>query len=732
MTPQTTNSPIAPAAVTPALPSRQALDSLGAKLMQRFTLYETERRLAELKWMRNLRQFLGEYDPEIKIKLDPNRSQAYPRLTRVKCVSTVSRLMNLMFPSSEKNWSIEPSPVPNLPVEVMQALLGQVQQQIMAVQQSGQPIDVDTLVEQAVIAEAKNRAEAMEKEMEDQLGELGGSKNLDYVALARKVVASGVLYGAGVLNGPFVRGQQQRSWEMNELGQLVPQVLEVLRPQFEFVPIWDYYPDMSAKTWDQMDGQFQRYVMSRHQVRKLADREDFYGEVIKEYLATHQQGNYKRRTYETELKSLGVHTAVGDTTGRKYELIKWEGYVYAPELAALNIEIDQTLMAEDVPAVVWVLDGVVIKADLSPWFRLTDGGNVNMYHQFVFEEDDTALIGNGLPNIMRDSQLSVAATARMAMDNGSVVCGPQLELNTELLRQDQDLRSIGPYKIWYREDTGATAALPAIREIKIDAHLTELVALMNVFKEFADTETFVTPATGGDMSKGPSEPFRTATGASMLKGDAALPFKDVVRNFDTFTQSVMSSLVAFNHHLSTNDKIKGDYQIIARGAMSLVAKEVRGIQLDQHVASLQPEERMFVNWYEMALERGAVRDMPLNKVFVSRDEADEIMARNAEKAQKESQDQDELMKASVRKILAESLKNLSQADKNAANAATAVFQTLLKGLESGVTPSEVARAGGAQEYIPVSGRTRIGGNGGVAEGQDGANPVPTDLGSVLG
>ena len=85
------------------------------------------------------------------------------------------------------------------------------------------------------------------------------------------------------------------------------------------------------------------------------------------------------------------------------------------------------------------------------------------------------------------------------------------------------------------------------------------------------------------------------------------------------------------------------------------------------------------------------------------------------------------MKASIRKILAEALKGLSQADKNSAAAATSVFQTLLKGLESGVTPAEVAAAGGAgalrgqtattgssQGYVPVSPGTGIAGNSGMA------------------
>ena len=77
------------------------------------------------------------------------------------------------------------------------------------------------------------------------------------------------------------------------------------------------------------------------------------------------------------------------------------------------------------------------------FYILLEGGEkVHMYHQFIFEEDETALMGNGLPNIMRDSQMSVCATTRMSLDNAGVTCGPMLGINTDLLRPDQDLSSI--------------------------------------------------------------------------------------------------------------------------------------------------------------------------------------------------------------------------------------------------------------------------------------------------
>jgi hypothetical protein len=114
-----------------------------------------------------------------------------------------------------------------------------------------------------------------------------------------------------------------------------------------------------------------------------------------------------------------------------------------------------------------------------------------------------------------------------------------------------------------------TAQFPAVRKVEVDGHLPELENLIKLFMDFADMETFVGPATGGDVAKAPSEPMRTAAGASMLRGDAALPFKDIVRNFDTFKQSVILSLVQFNKKFNPGLAQAGDYNVIARGATSL-------------------------------------------------------------------------------------------------------------------------------------------------------------------
>ena len=58
-----------PQAPTPLPRNMEALDALGRTLTTRFQDYARDRRLAELKWLQNARQFLGVHDPETEAML---------------------------------------------------------------------------------------------------------------------------------------------------------------------------------------------------------------------------------------------------------------------------------------------------------------------------------------------------------------------------------------------------------------------------------------------------------------------------------------------------------------------------------------------------------------------------------------------------------------------------------------------------------------------------------------
>ena len=705
----------------------EQLSLLGVRLDQLFQQYRSDRRIAELRWLRNQRQYLGIYDPEIEQYMNSNRSKAYPRITRVKCITVLSHLMNLMFPGNERNWELQPAPDPDISMDDVKEAVQAAQEKDQKAGVPPAPMSIPYVMD-AVHQLMVERAEKLSVVIDDQLQELGGSQDYDYIALNREVLQSGIQYGLGLLRGPFAKKAQTVMWDMTpdpQTGQQIPKPTKVdcYRPVFEFVPVWDFFPDLAAKTFGSMDGYFLRKVMSKSQLVALAKRPDFMGDVIKRYLRMFPVGNYKPLEYEQELRIMGVKANVNEmkADSQKYQVLAWYGKIDGQTLHDCGGEVPEEKITDELDAEIWFVDGNVIKCALDPWKKL--GHDVKTLHPFLYDKDDTSPIGFGLPNAIRDSQMMVAAATRMLLDNASVTCGPNIELNTDLLRADQDLTSVAAYKIWYREGTDVAAQWPAVRNVAIDSHMKELMEVITLGLKFADTETFVGPANGGDPSQAPSEPMRTAAGASMLRGNAALPFKDMVRAFDGLTQSVITSLVQFNLVFNPKKVHAGDYNVIARGATSLIAKEVKGMQADQLVTTLTPEEKVYVDSKKLLSYRLRSRDM--DDVLVSDSEAQRRQQAQDQEQEEQENQQKELAQATLRKLLSDAYKNIAAGQKNTSAADATTVGAFLDILERGLNINGATQQSAA---LPSPGDSGAGGQPPEDQGQqpggDGGGPPP--------
>lgn len=668
------------------------LRNLGAKYKMLFDRYASERIPAEQKWLKNLRQYLGIYDPEVERMLPRNRSRAYPRLTRVKCISMLSRLMNLMFPGNEDNWELNASPSPSMSPEDVATAVEELIAELQAT--GGEAALTQDLVDEAVRRLAEKNAQKLTLLVKDQLTELGGDQTVDWITLNRRIVDSGIKYGIGVLEGPYVRRVEESGWALVAEGGFEPVARTIYKPQYDHLPVWDFYPDMSARELPG-EGYFVRKVMGRSALRKLANRPDFFPVQIKEAIAQLPGGNYKAKSWETELRTMGVAIHSDQTSNQssgreKFEIIIWKGPVSAQTLMEAGADVPEGMRSDDVDAEIWMVDNFVIKAEVNAWRKM--GMTLQQVHTFSFDEDDTSPVGQGLPSIVRDSQLSICAATRMALDNASVTCGPNLEVNTALMRADQDLTGVEPYKIWYRDDDGLTSQFPAVRRIEIDGHLNELQSLVKMFMEFAEVETFIGPSTGGDFSKMPSEPMRTAAGASAVRGDAALPFKDIVRNYDSFTQSVVWSLVVFNKQFNPNEAPGGDYTVIPRGATSLIAKEVRGMQIDALSQTLTEDERDHIDERKFIEAKFASRDM--QGMLVSEDQAKRNKDARAQVAAQQAEQQSRMVEATIKGELADAFKSVSQGQKNASNADQISVKTATELMAAGEVDADAGAAKG--------------------------------------
>ena len=69
----------------------------------------------EQRWLEDLRQLHGQYEATVQQDLrESGKSQLYVNVTRPKTNAAAARLNDMLFPTDDKNWAIEPTPVPEL------------------------------------------------------------------------------------------------------------------------------------------------------------------------------------------------------------------------------------------------------------------------------------------------------------------------------------------------------------------------------------------------------------------------------------------------------------------------------------------------------------------------------------------------------------------------------------------------------------------------------------------
>lgn len=551
----------------------------------------------ELQWVKNLRQYKGVYDPELISKIPKTKSKVYPKDTHTKIVGFVAKLMEMMFPATDCNFSIQASENPNVDA----ALVGQIVSGLL----SKNVAITDDILKVAIKEYAQESAKAMEDEIKDQLSDIGGNR-IEYPQLAKKVIRSAAIYGFGVLCGPKVRTQKETIYTMSTNGVSISEE-DLKRPYVEHVRSSDIYPDLSAKTWRDQEGIFERLVFNnKNQLRDLAKRDDFNKSVIYEYLKDNPNGNYSENSYDTELNTLKHTGTVKNKSSRRYEVFRYVGVIPGAKLKEGGYKVSDDDIDFDIFCDVYLLDGNIIKLDMEPF--ATNVGDE--YHVFVIEEDEDApLTGTGYPEILRDSQMKICAVDRAIMDNMAATAGPIFEVNEDLLSRGYDADSIRAFSTIYREGRGPESQVQAVRAIHTESHVNDLLALRAKITEVFDVESNLPSWLMGNTQP-LGEAFRTSNNMSMMQGGANMITKDVVRSFDRFTSSLIGSLVRWNMALNPKTTIKGDHQVVTKGNYSLVAKEVRGAAMEQFMQTLTPDERALFKLRKTLVERMRMRDLP--------------------------------------------------------------------------------------------------------------------------
>jgi hypothetical protein len=526
--------------------------------------------------LRAMRQRNGEYEADKMSQIrNQGGSEVYMMITEVKCRAAESWLRDIMLDQGMPPWDLHPTTIPDLSpdtdAEIEQAFGAKVVEMLQSRGQAPTMEEMTELREMVaqdyrfrVLQEAQNRADKMKHKIEDQFEQGGWSEAFN------EFITDLVTFPAAFVKGPVVRRQRVLGYTKIN-GTTVVEATERLGPEFERVDPFRMYPEPGIRHIN--DGYvFEHHHMSRMELADLIGVPGYDDEAIRKVLEIGngqswiseelEEKDEQERLYYTEMRPTDM-----------FDALEFWGKVNGEMLREWGLSDEEVPdAAREYDANVWVVGNYVIKAVLN-----YDPLGEKPYAKTSFIKQPGAFWGKGIPEIIEDVQNICNAAARALVNNMAIASGPQVEVNLERIPPNEDITQLHPWKIWQTMNDPLGSSAPAVRFSQPDSRANELMGVYDRFSRMADDHSGIPAYIYGDTNV--QGAGRTASGLSMLMGSAGKGIRQVVMHIDNdIIHPVVKRQFVYNMRYDPDEAIKGDVEIVPRGAINLAVKETVNVR----------------------------------------------------------------------------------------------------------------------------------------------------------
>jgi len=580
----------------------------------------------EQEMLRALRQRNGEYEADKLQQIhDQGGSEVYMMITEVKCRAAESWLRDILLDSGSPPWDLHATPIPDMSPAQSQALQAEFAEKVLKlIQATGQAPSLEEMAEIRemvsqdyrfrVMHEAQLRADKMKTRIQDQFAQGGWEQAFN------DFITDLVTYPCAFVKGPVVRRQRKLGWTTSVTGETVVDATEELAPEYERVDPFRMYPEPGIS--DISEGYiFEHHRMSRTELSELIGVPGYDDDAIRKIL---EEGNGQSWINEdVELmkdeEERKYYSYMRPTT--EFDALEFWGKVSGSMLREWGLSEDEVPdPAKEYDANVWVVGNYAIKAVLN-----YDPLGEKPYAKTSFIKCPGAFWGKGIPKIIEDLQSVCNAAARALVNNMGISSGPQVEVNVERLPPNEDITQLAPWKIWQTINDPTGSSAPAIRFTQPDSRASELMAVYEKFSRLADDHSGIPAYVYGDLNV--QGAGRTSSGLSMLMGAAGKGIRQVVMHIDSdVVKPVVMRQFVYNMRYDEDESIKGDAEVLARGAINLAVKEtvnVRRVEFLNATANPIDAEILGKDGRAAILREVAKGlQMPVDEIIPSREKAD--------------------------------------------------------------------------------------------------------------
>jgi hypothetical protein len=384
-----------------------------------------------------------------------------------------------------------------------------------------------------------------------------------------------VTYPACVLKGPIMRQRVDLVWGKDpETGGTIATPEQKIVTEYERVSPFDLFP--APWSMDIEDGYLiQRHRLSRSTIASFIGLPGYDEAAVRAVLKDHDDGgtsNWLGMGIRGEDTTVPVSTdpKTGLATTYRTEMIDalelWDA-------VPGRFLIDWGVPAESIPdpdleysANIWKIKSWVIKATLNH-----DPVGKKPYSKTSYERVPGMFWGLGIPDLIKDPQDLANAALRAMVNNMAMSSGPQVAINIERLPEGAKITTMQPWKIWQMVSDPLGSTAPAVEFFTVPSNASELMGIYEKASEQADDWSGIPRYMTGDAKAGGAA--RTASGLSMLLGNASKLIKSVTANLDRLIESVIKKT---HIHLITQMgqlNLAGDIGIVVRGSESILMKD---------------------------------------------------------------------------------------------------------------------------------------------------------------
>ncbi len=625
------------------------------------------------------------------------RGSSIDNKTRSKTRIASARIGDMLFPTNMPNWAMQPTPYPDVPIELVmeeyrreqaekappaqpaqppgQELMGTMPPNQLpppgqaeagppeAQAPAGPPAaqappppqaepDYDVLAMKVSI----RRGRKMQQRIRDVLTEN------KYPKVGRQVIMDGCKSGTGIIKGPYVRFQVKRSYktQQDDQGEIaVMKVEKVKIPGVSRVSPWMFFPQR-ARCIEEAEHAFELHLLSATQIQQMVSTHGFYPDQATKLLKTSP-------SLGAVESIISKRAAITNYSMSRYEqtyaVWEYEGVIDGHILRQMGFDLAEDDELTSYYGAVWFADNFVLRIDMAP----LEATSSLPYRVWCYEEDETSIFGFGVPFVMRDDQYVINMVWTSILHNVSVSSGPQIAVEKGVLIPADGSYNIRGPKLWYKNDVD----VPMNQAIDAIIIPSTLATTMPVYQQAllnADNNTNLPLMLGDGQSSGVNSGMSGMAQITIMNQTNIVQRQAAHSWDDNITNPLITGL--YQWFMESNEEdIKGDYQVEVRGASYLLVKDTQAqhAQMLLQMVLSDPELKALVemeNLYKIYL---SFLDIPIESLIKTPEQRKEDAA---------NQQPDPVQQAEVDKLKSETALNQAKANSESTKAQGAGAQRM--------------------------------------------------------